>query len=276
MMNRYFQYQARLAGTASDFFCPEDCGAPGCRMEDIIVEVTLFDLIRLGMALDTPVSDLFADHYRVGLQTYETNPRYMRLLIKQNKPCRFLADSRCRVQPSKPLNCILFPEYHQIAGLLPELSKLPVYQDFPCLRREIRFSNERTAALKTLRSMSRKEEALSCFYLFGLPSFIIDAKPLTRRLKKAAPGSRVFPVKEYDDLLGEMLEPAGFFEKIRERVRMLDTKAGRQDFFGKIEDDVLLEPLIEQMTQPEFAHIIKSGKIKQVRRKLQRPDIIFL
>ncbi|MBW1842684.1 MAG: hypothetical protein JRI75_13010, partial [Deltaproteobacteria bacterium] len=136
MLDRYFQKQAQLAGTDSSFMCPEDCDAPGCRMEDIIVEVTLFDLIRLGPELDIPVSGFFTDHCRIGLQACQSNPRYMRLLIKLNKPCCFFKDKRCRVQRSKPLICTLFPEYHQIVGLFPELSKLPVYRNFPCLKRE--------------------------------------------------------------------------------------------------------------------------------------------
>lgn len=276
MMKRYFQHQADLAGTNSDFLCPEDCDAPGCWMEDTIVEVTLFDLIRLGKELDIPVSVFFADHCRVGLQACETNPRYMRLLIKVRKPCCFLKDARCLVQRSKPLICILFPEYQQIAGLLPELSKLPVYRHFPCLKKEVRLSDERRAALKTLRSMSRKEEALSCFYLFGISSYIIDAKPLTRQLKNDTPGNRSFPITAYEKLLGETLEPAGFFKAVMEKVRTLDTKEGMEDIFAKLEDSERMGGLLEQMLKPTFAHIIKGGKIKPVRRILQRPDIIFL
>ncbi|MFH2219692.1 MAG: hypothetical protein ABII68_08535 [Pseudomonadota bacterium] len=276
MLKRYFQHQAHLAGTDSDFLCPEDCDAPGCWMEDTIVEVTLFDLIRLGLELDIPVSGFFADHCRVGLQTCETNPRYMRLLIKLNKPCRFFKNARCLVQRSKPLICILFPEYQQIAGLLPELSKLPVYRHFPCLKKEIRLSDERRAALQTVRSMSWKEEALSCFYLFGISSYIVDAKPLTRQMKKDTPGNRFFTIMEYDNLLGEILEPAGFFTAVTEKVRTLDTKEGMEDIFAKLEDNKRMGPLLEQMSKPTFAHIIKGGKIKRVRRILQRPEIFFL
>ncbi|MFC1830076.1 hypothetical protein ACFL0O_10735 [Thermodesulfobacteriota bacterium] len=276
MLDRYFQKQVHLAGIDANFICPDDCDAPGCWMEDIIVEVTLFDLIRLSPDLDISVSGFFDDICRIGLQTCETNPRYMRLLIKLNKPCCFFKDKRCRVQRSKPLNCILFPEYHQIAGLLPELAGRPVYINFPCLKHEVDISDPRKQALKKLREMSRKEEALSCYFLFGTPSFILDAKPMTRQLKKEKPKKKFFLMPEYDKLLGLMLEPIGFLDTVMRKVSGLDTEEGIARLFEKLEDNELMGSLVEQMSNPETVHIIKSGKIKQAKRNLQRPDIIFM
>ena len=94
MLNDYFRHQAGIINIESHFRCPDDCNAPGCWMEDVIAETTLFDLIRL-----------------------------KRLLVKMKKPCPFLCGNRCLVHDAKPLNCILFPEYYEIEGLLPELTK---------------------------------------------------------------------------------------------------------------------------------------------------------
>jgi hypothetical protein len=54
MLNNYFQHQSHIFDIECNFRCPDDCNAPGCRKADIIVEVTLFDLIRLGQVLNTP------------------------------------------------------------------------------------------------------------------------------------------------------------------------------------------------------------------------------
>lgn len=184
MIERYFQYQADLTVTENNMLCQENCDAPGCQMADVIVEVSLFDLIRLSLALNTPVSSLFLNHCHFGFQSCELNPRYLSLLIKLEKPCHFLQKYRCKVHGFKPLNCVLFPEYHQIINLIPELAKRPVFNRFPCLKSEIVVSDKRSKALKELRKMNKREEALSCYFLLGIPSFIIDSKPLAKQLKR--------------------------------------------------------------------------------------------
>jgi len=210
MPDRYFQYQAGLAETKSDFQCPKECDAPGCWMDDINVEVTLFDLVRLSLDLNTPVSDLFFRHCHIGLGVFEINPRYKRLLVKLKKPCPFLKETRCEVHGSKPLSCILFPEYHYIKGLLTELAKRPAFDRFPCLREEIIVSDKRSKALKELKKMGNREEALSSYLLFDAPSFIIDSKPLTRLLKKENPKKEPFTIRDYSRLVHEKLKPTGF------------------------------------------------------------------
>ena len=148
MMESYFQHQTDLAKQECKMQCPDDCSAPGCRLAEVIVETTLFDLIRLSLVLNTPVSSLFLQHCHLGLQGCEQNPRYHRLLIKLKKPCHFLEKKRCAVHVSKPLNCVLFPEYHHIKGLVSELAKGQVFCKFPCLKNEIFISDQRSTALK--------------------------------------------------------------------------------------------------------------------------------
>jgi len=63
---------------------------PGCRKADIIVEVTLFDLIRLVRFLTTPVSDLFSQYCHLGLMICEDNIRYKKLLNKLLKSYSFI------------------------------------------------------------------------------------------------------------------------------------------------------------------------------------------
>jgi Fe-S-cluster containining protein len=218
MPNDYFRYQADICNIESNFRYPDDCNAPGCWMENIIVEATLFDLTRLSRTLNIPVSHLFSQYYRIGLMTCDVNIRYKRLLVKMKKPCPLLFNNRCLVHDAKPLNCRLFPEYYEIKGLLPELSKNPLFRAFPCLKKSIAISEKRYAALIKLRKMSSLEQALTYDYLFNMPRFIIDAKPMTRRLRRNHPKSYKISSQDYDKLLDEMLNSLNFSEHIMNKI----------------------------------------------------------
>jgi len=275
MIASYFQRQAELARRECNMRCPDDCSAPGCWMADVVVEVNLFDLIRLGLALKTTVSSLFIYHCYLGYQTFENNPRYQRLLIKLKKPCSFLQKAGCTVHESKPLNCVLFPEYHQIKGLLPELRRDPIFRKFPCMQGDIFISDERGGVLKKLRQMSRKEEALSGYMLFDTPAFIIDTKPLARQLKKNNPTDQATTRQDYDRLLSETLEPTGIFSGVKDKIFQLDARAGMESVFEKLGDDALMQPLLEKINSQEFVYRLKGKDLKRLRRRIQPPDVIF-
>jgi Fe-S-cluster containining protein len=275
-LDSYFQHQVYLSATEPNFLCPEDCNAPGCSTEDIAVEATLFDLIRLSLVFKTPVSILFSHHCRLGLQDFEFNPRYKILLVKLKKPCHFFQENRCMVHDSKPLNCVLFPEYHQITGLLPELSKRRAFSTFPCLKGPITVADKRSKALKKLRRISLREEALSCYLIFGVPVFIVDLKPLTKQLKRDNPKSLTFSVQAYDRLLVEKLKQTGLLKSIMDVVSKLDTRPGIESLFKKLGDDALMKPLLEKMVRPEIVHRFKGNSIKQLKRSLQRPEIAYM
>ena len=234
MIETYFQYQAKLAATESALECPQDCNASGCWRGDVIVEVSLFDLIRLSQVLDNPVSALFFNHCYLGLQASDLNPRYHRLIIKLKKPCYFLEKSRCAVHSSKPLHCILFPEYHQISGHWSKLAKSPVFRSFPCIKNKILVSEQRGRALKELRKISSREEACSYDFLFGLPSFIVDSKPLTTRLKQAYHKDRAITLKDHERLVGEKLKSTGFLDSIVAKISQLDTRKTIESLILKI------------------------------------------
>lgn len=276
MIERYFQYQADLAVTENNMLCQENCDAPGCQMADVIVEVSLFDLIRLSLALNTPVSSLFLNHCHFGFQSCELNPRYLSLLIKLEKPCHFLQKYRCKVHGFKPLNCVLFPEYHQIINLIPELAKRPVFNRFPCLKSEIVVSDKRSKALKELRKMNKREEALSCYFLLGIPSFIIDSKPLAKQLKRSDLKSKPFSVRDYDRLLKEELRTTGLFDGITDKIALLDTRQQMESFFSQLEDKTLIRSLLEKMAKPGIVFRVDGNRLKPMKKHLQRPEIIFM
>jgi len=276
MLDSYFQHKADLADIECNFRCPDDCNAPGCWMDDVIIEVNLFDLIKLSPVLGTPVSVLFSQYCRLGLLICEFNPRYKRLLIKLKKPCLFLMGRRCLVHDSKPLNCVLFPEYQQIKGLLPELSRNPIFYTFPCLKKPIVVSDKRNNALKELRRMCLSEEALSCYYLFGVSSFIVDSKPLKKKLKRNNPKNRVFYLQDYDRLLHEELKSSGFFESIMEKISILDERTSKENLFEKLNDSRMMRRLLEEMTRPQVVHRLESEHIKRLKRNLLPPAIVFM
>jgi len=275
MMESYFQHQTDLAKQECKMQCPDDCSAPGCRLAEVIVETTLFDLIRLSLVLNTPVSSLFLQHCHLGLQGCEQNPRYHRLLIKLKKPCHFLEKTRCTVHGSKPLACVLFPEYHQIKGLAPELVKAPIFRKFPCLKGDILISDQRSTALKMLRKMSNREEALSGFFLFETPRYIIDSKPLTKQLKKENPNKKPITLKDYDRLINEKLKPTGFLDSINDKISRLDTRVGLESLFEKLKDDALMKPLLAKMDTPEIVYKLKGNSLKRLKRKLQPSELYF-
>lgn len=276
MIETYFQYQVKLAETESSLECPEDCNAPGCWMGDVIVEVSLFDLIRLGQVLNTPVSTLFFNHCYLGLQTCEFNPRYQRLVIKLKKPCHFLEKSRCAVHGFKPLNCLLFPEYHQIIGQWPKLAENRVFRSFPCIKSGITVSDERKRALKKLGRISSRQEACSYDFLLGLPSFIIDSKPLTRQLKQACHKDRTVTLKDYERLLEKKLESTGLLDIIVTKISQLDTRKSTERLIETVQDDVLMEPLLATKNCPEVVHSIKDKQFKRLKRKVQQPEVAFI
>jgi len=276
MLERYFQYQAGFATTERNMLCPEDCDAPGCWMTEVIVGVSLFDLIRLSLTLNTPVSSLFLNHCRFGFQCNEFNPRYLNLLIKLEKPCPFLQKARCRVHSFKPLECVLFPEYHQIAGLLPELTKRPVFKKFPCLKSEIAVSDQRSQALKELKKMSSREEALSRYFLIETPCFIIDAKPLTKQLKKSGLKNKSFSAGNYHRQLYEKLKSTGIFDGIMDKVTLLDTCQEMESLFSQLENQTLIKALLEKIARPEIVFRVDENRLKPMKRYLRQSDLIFM
>ncbi|UCD90936.1 MAG: hypothetical protein JSW04_05785 [Desulfobacterales bacterium] len=268
MLESYFHYRTDLAKAHCLLQCPETCDAPGCWSSDIIVEVTAFDLIGLSQVLDMPVSSLFFNYCCVGIQGLEFNPRYKRLLLKLAKPCHFLHKTSCTVHDSKPLNCVLFPEYHQINNLLSTFTKHSIFSKVPCLQGDIIISSERRVALKKLRRIGRIEKAVSCYFLFGSPSFIIDSKPLHRELIKDHPKKRSISAREYERLVIKKLKGIGLYNLIMDSVVELDTHRGIESIFNTLDQDDFVTSLLEQVIKPETIYTFKEDRIKQLRRKL--------
>lgn len=275
MLNNYFQHQLDIADSHCDFRCPDDCNSPGCRETGIIVEVTLFDLIRLGRFLNTPASKLFSQYCHLGLMARKTNINYMNLLIKMKKPCLFLSGTLCEVHDFKPLSCKLFPELYSIQGVLPELFKRPLTHSFPCLKKPIIISEKRKKALKTLERMRLREQVLSNAYLFGIPKFIIDKKHLKKKLRQIHSKHRRLSLQDYDNLMMKLLKANRFMENVAEKITRLDAESEIKNLFEKLNDHEMMEDLMERMVCPTVVHKLEKDNIKQLKRSPHPPAIYF-
>jgi Fe-S-cluster containining protein len=185
-------------------------------------------------------------------------------------------EKQCRVHGSKPLSCVLFPEYQQIKGLIPELTRNPIFSGFPCLENPIVVSDKRNHALKKLRRMSLMEQALSSYVLFGVPSFIVDSKPLKKRLKRDHHKGRAFSIQDYDRLLHETIKSNGFFEKVMGKISALDQRTRMKNIFEKLNDRITMRYLMKDLVRPKVVHRLENEHIKRLKRNLLPPAIHFM
>ena len=123
--------------------------------------------------------------------------------------------------------------------------------------------------------MSSREEALSGFFLFETPRYIIDSKPLTKQLKKENPDKKSIMLKAYDRLINAKLKPTGLFYSINGKISRLDTRAGMESLFEKLKDDKLMKPLLEKRASPEIAYKLKGNGLKRLKRSLVPAEFYF-
>jgi len=124
--------------------------------------------------------------------------------------------------------------------------------------------------------MSSQEQALSHAYLFGVPSFIIDEKPLRKKLRRSHPKQRNLSLQDYDNLLNELLNSYGFIEGVMEKISRLDAESEIKNLFEKLSDRVMMKSLVEKMVRPVVVHRFERDHIKQLKRSLHPPAICFM
>ena len=124
--------------------------------------------------------------------------------------------------------------------------------------------------------MSSQEQALSHTYLFGVPSFIIDEKPLRKKLRRNHQKQRDLSLQDYDNLLNELLKSYSFIESVMEKISRLDAESEIKNLFEKLSDRVMMKCLVEKMVRPLVVHRFERGGIKQLKRSLNPPAICFM
>jgi len=124
--------------------------------------------------------------------------------------------------------------------------------------------------------MSMQEQALSHDYLFGIPSFIVCAKPFKKKLRRIHPKKKLFSLKDYDNILNKTLKAFGFFESVFEKISRLDTMPGMKHIIEKLNDRVMMTHLMEKMVQPGIVHKLERRHFKKLKRSLLSPAIYFM
>lgn len=151
-----------------------------------------------------------------------------------------------------------------------------MFANFPCLGGDITISRERRHALKTLRRISRKEEAVSCYFLLGVPAFIIDSKPLNRELKKDHPPKNVGSHQAYDDLVVKKLKRIGYVNRFMEKLMALDSFSEIERVFKIFNQDDLSKSMAEQAKKPKTIYMFKRDDVKTLKRKLGPRSLTYL
>ncbi len=124
--------------------------------------------------------------------------------------------------------------------------------------------------------MSLLEQALSYAYLFGVPSFIIDEKPLRKKLRRSHPEYRNLSLQDYDKLLNKLFKSYSFIDSVMEKIYRLNTESEINNLFEKLNDRVRIEHLMEKMVRPVVVHRLERDDIKQLKRILHPPAICFM
>ena len=124
--------------------------------------------------------------------------------------------------------------------------------------------------------MSLLEQALSHTYLFGVPSFVIDEKPLRKKLLRNHPKHRNLSLQDYDKLLNALFKYYSFIESVVEKISGLDAESEIKNLFEKLSDGVMMGHLMEKMVRPVVVHRLERDGIKQLKRSLHPPAICFM
>lgn len=124
--------------------------------------------------------------------------------------------------------------------------------------------------------MSLLEQALSHAYLFGVPSFVIEEKPLRKKLRRNHPKHRNLSLQDYDNLLNKLLKSYSFIERVMKKISGLDVEAEIKNLFEKLGDCVMMDHLMEKMVRPAVVHKLERDDIKQLKKNLYPPAICFI
>ncbi|MEJ2656679.1 MAG: hypothetical protein P8012_05725 [Desulfobacterales bacterium] len=137
-------------------------------------------------------------------------------------------------------------------------------------------SGKECTALKELGKMSSLEQALTHDYLFDIPRLIIDAKPLTKKLRRNFPNRRRFSLKDYDNVLEDMINSLSLSEHVMNKIIKLDTVAGVKNLFEKMGDHVKMERLMLKLARPNVIFKLKRHHMKPYKRILRSPEVPFI
>jgi len=188
----HFTRRFKLYNEQCAFRCPPDCERICCQDVALQVEVSLFDLIGLALALDERPSHLFRAHCRFAPFNTAHGLFVRRVGIELARPCAFHDGRLCRAHAGRPVACALFPES---VYLSPRWRKQYVGSDrfcrYACMATTQEVEPGRAKVVSALQREMRAEALASDLYLFGVLPLLIDFRNLAEELVER--GQRILP-----------------------------------------------------------------------------------
>jgi Fe-S-cluster containining protein len=272
----YLRLRGELASAKSDFVCDPACTRPGCRNEDLQVEVSLIDLLGAAGRRGESVSALYRRYYSLGLFSDDRDDWIRRVSLKLRKPCPFLEEDLCSIYPVRPLPCALFPEYLAAEGKLDTEAAQDHFRDYPCLHRSLTLSPARAGVMASLKGLWRRETLATSFHLWQHGRVYVDFSNLTGELMQAAaaagpegrPGPQTVPHRILEHFFRERLAPSPPFAGISDRIGRLDHREGTTEFLRLFQDDRLAKKLKQTGDDRARVFRLRKGRVRATRRSL--------
>lgn len=160
----------------------------------------------------------------------EGEPWLGRISIELRKPCSFLDGKKCSIYPGRPIACALFPEYNFMVGNRESLLKKDIFRKFPCIQNPCFIPPRRKETLQKLLEISRKENFLSDFYLFGISPFVLDLKSVAGEglegIHISEDGKAKVPHHRIESLISQRLREGGYLDGWKAKIEELDRVRG--------------------------------------------------
>lgn len=279
-LTNYFQTRAHLASAHANFRCDPACSRPGCKNPDMLVQVSIVDLLGIAMHLEEPVSTVYRRYCSLGLFPDERIDWIRVVALKLKKICPFLENDLCGIYPVRPLPCILFPEYLMAEGKFPAYAGNDYFRNFLCLQGPLLLAPERAQIMSRIKKMWLKENLISSFYLFNRGACHLDCGSLADELQTAATGpgegTAAGSPQTERNLLNRRLE--GFFLKhitpfppfagVEGKIELLDNQKAQEQFLRILQDDQLRRRLKRRDEDWPLVYRFHRGKLKAKRRSL--------
>jgi Fe-S-cluster containining protein len=276
----YLRTRARLASCESDFLCDPACTRPGCKNQDLQIQVSIVDLLGAALHLGEPVAAIYRRYYSLGLFTDVRDDWLRMVALKLQKPCPFLENDLCGIYPVRPLPCILFPEYLVWQGTFAANAGKDHFRDYLCLKQPILLSPERAQVMGKLMQMWERETLISSFYLFNHGPCRLDFSNLTGELLQAAEvlsgaaaaekpePARSIPNPVLERFFLERMADLRPFAGLNEKIQHLHTREGQAQFLQLFQDDRLLKKLKRGGNDRAVVFRLVKGKLQAKKRSL--------
>jgi Fe-S-cluster containining protein len=282
----YLRDRAHLASLGSDFQCDPACTRPGCKNPDMLVPVSIVDLLAAAGHLEEPVTAVYRRYYSLGLSPNERTDWIRVVAMKLRKPCPFLENDLCGIYPVRPLPCILFPEYLVAESKFPAYAGNEFFRNFLCLQSPLLLSPERAGIMARLKQMWVRETLITSFYLFGHGPCYLDFSNLAQELRQLnggrggpeaaesqAPGA--IPHSVLERFFREHLARLQPFDGVEEKIAHLQDRGEESEFLRLLQDDQLLRRLKQGDGDRTLIFRFAAGKLQAKRRSLLPQEYKF-